>query len=526
MNMGTVSMNATGDTLNSDRRRITLIGLWLFVAYFSFYALWTGGHTYSSDEEGTLLTLTAILHGSHAIDFTPEYEGIVPTRTGREGKPVTPSGLGQSLVAIPFYFVGKLLSFGVSDNYREVVIRLFVLLTNSAITAGIVVVLFFAALELRTTVASALMLSSSYALGTTAWPHAKTLFSEPSAAFFTILAVLLAIRCRKRNSLAYAVACGLAAGASLHVRISTAIFPALIFLYLVSTIGLAKGLIRAIRVGVAYSVGGILMLVLLAASNYWRFGHIADLGYQNVALGYPIRDGLYGLFLSSGKSILLYAPLTIVAAAGFVRSVKIRPAETLLAASIFMANALIFAKFPYWHGDHAWGPRYLNIALPCVVVVLAPSTRLRRWRNLVRSAAIVGLIPGLLGSVVYFNTYFYVGHNTIGADLINNQPKYWRYFHFDPNWSPLLGHARLAGEAVIGAIKRFDGSDPSIRAFPAKANDRYHWYFWPPQLDTWWAWFPMMQGPKYYLLLVPLLVIALVAAGLNLRRLTNRVSVS
>jgi hypothetical protein len=69
--------------------------------------------------------------------------------------------------------------------------------------------------------------------------------------------------------------------------------------------------------------------------------------------------GLWGLFLSPGKSIFVYSPplLLSLASAGFAWGRWREGWVALLALG--GPVVLIYGTFLFWAGDYAWGPRYL-----------------------------------------------------------------------------------------------------------------------------------------------------------------------
>src|SRR5204863_3990139 len=168
------------------------------------------------------------------------------------------------------------------------------------------------------------------------------------------------------------VACGVAAGAALLFRSTAAVFlPVLGVWFLV--VGYRKRDLRtAVRYGAWFSLGAVASLAVLVVSNLWRYGSALSFGYgQTGAHLHGIRargsllTGLWGLWLSPGKSVFLYAPFALLAIAGIVISLRRLPAETSLLVALVLANTVLFARVRFWSGDWAWGPRYMIIVLPC-----------------------------------------------------------------------------------------------------------------------------------------------------------------
>ena len=475
---------------------------WLFLALFGVFALSTGGHTYSSDEEGILAQTRAVSAGRHWYEVTADNNWVTPVRAGRDGRQTGVSGIGVSIVALPFHTAGEVVSGLVSDSRRHVVVRLFSLFTNSAITAAVAVVVFLLAAHLGASRRSALALAVIYGLGTMAWPHAKTLFSEPLAALFLALAVLFAFRAGADGRPAPAAWAGLASGAALMARISTGLFPPLIALYLVGVVARRFGVRRAATTVLAYGLGAVPTLTALGAFNWWRYGSALDVGYEQVPLDHPLGTGLSGLLLSPGKSIFLYAPVVLVALVAVPVAIRRRPAEVVLLLAVAVANVVFFARFPYWHGDHAWGPRYLQIVLPLMVALAAPVLRRGWWRRAAGAAGVAGfVIAGLPGVVIYFNSYLDEVVAEVGVEPLHGEAAYAYYAHRVPRWSPVVGHRGRVDDALASGFDRLTGSDGDLRPYPATTNERYFWYTVPGQLDVWWLWLPAAGVSRWFWLL-------------------------
>ncbi len=514
-----------------DRRPDTRTAVWLFLLLFGFYALWAGGHTYSSDEEGAFQQSRALMHGTYALDITPDNAPVTAFRTGRDGLPAAIGGIGTSAVAVPLLALGRLAAVAAPADQQGVMERLFTGFTNSWITALIVVLIFLIAREVGAGRRPAVLLTLVYGVGTMAWPHAKTLlFSEPLAALLICAGVLYAIRAVQRGALPWALLSGAAIGASLLARVSSAPFIIIVGVYVLIVPLIREGLRdkgawwRVVPRGLLFAAGVAVPIAIMLGVNAWRYGSAGDTGYGAVPLDFSLLEGLYGLILSPGKGLLWYAPVLLVALIALPFAIRRKPAEVILFVAIVLANLAIFARFFQWHGEQSWGPRYLQMVLPMVVLVVAPVLVpgcARWWRRALVIAGTVGALTAFLGSATYFNAYFGFAGQRLGTQTVDGEPALWRPIHFSPKWSPIVGHARLLNDAVAGTAGRIDGVDKSFGetgVFPSTDGARYSWYFWPPQLDTWWYWLYPQQSPLWPLVLFPMFVVAAGAGLSGLRR--------
>jgi hypothetical protein len=483
------------------------VAVFLFLLLFGFYALWAGGHTYSSDEEGYLQQARALAHGGYAIDVNPENVAVVFPVGGRDGKPVAGGGIGTPMAAVPLVWAGEAAAVAADDD--EYVERVFAGFTNTWVTALIGAAVFLLALELGASRRAGVLLALVYGVGTMAWPHAKTLFSEPLTALLVTVGVLGAVRAVNRRCPWAAAVGGLAIGASVLARASTLPFVAVVALYLVVAAGLRFGPRGAARVVLPFAAGAGASLLFVLATNRWRTGDSTATGYGAVPFDHPVTDGLQGLLLSPGKSIFVYAPVALVTVAGVWIALRRKPWETVMMGAIILGNLVIYARFPHWHGDQSYGTRYMQIVLPLIVAMLAPVVARWRWRQAVVVAGAVGVLPAFLGAVMYFNQYFIHAAGQLGGAIVDGEPRFITKSHDDPSWSPPVGHAKLLDDVVRQSARRVDGVDVTLvgpAAFPFTTNDRYFWYFNPPQLDAWWYWVFPADGPKGLLLLFPVFV--------------------
>ncbi len=180
-----------------------------------------------------------------------------------------------------------------------------------------------------------------------------------------------------------------------------------------------------------------------------------------------------------------------------------------LLIGIVGANSLLFARFIAWHGDQAWGPRYMQIVLPCAVAIAAPllAGPGRRWFASVVAAGVIGFAgPGLLGVLIYPNAYFQQGNAELTSRLDpDGQRHYINQFHFNPYWSPLLGHARRVPSTLATTAHRLNGPTDDLQPFPSGPTDRYFWFDFLNQVDVWWLWLPAARLPRWLLIIVPAL---------------------
>ncbi|MBI5369209.1 MAG: hypothetical protein HZA54_19385 [Planctomycetes bacterium] len=180
----------------------------------------------------------------------------------------------------------------------------------------------------------------------------------------------------RRAALALAA---LAYGFALLTRVSSALaLPGLALCALAlrrrADAGVRNGALRGLARDAAL-VAPILALpvALLLAYNYLRFGdpwtHYHP-EFQRLAFAGDRLRGLAGLLFSPWKSLFLFAPALLLALPGW-RALSGRAPAVALAAGVTAAAYLFFySGVGFWHGDRAWGPRYLVWLVPWLCLPL------------------------------------------------------------------------------------------------------------------------------------------------------------
>ncbi len=153
--------------------------------------------------------------------------------------------------------------------------------------------------------------------------------------------------------------------------------------------------------------------------NWARWGSITNAGY---VVGPALRQGdllqgLWGMFLSPGKSLLVYSPPVLLALFGAGALWRqYRQTAILMVLSIFPVLALN-ARLPFWHGDYAWGPRYAVFAMPVMILPicfvlqrLAASTGARRLvgKTAVAGVLVAGFCVQILGNTLFWDHWIRV----------------------------------------------------------------------------------------------------------------------
>lgn len=451
-------------------QRSQRIVAWLvFLFFLAVYLLCVGEGVYSTDGE-TMLRATWSIVDRHqlAIPCSSRLPNAVP---GLDGRCYSRYGLGQPLAAIPLYLLAKGVKALLPSVDYVALIFLFVPRLGQIITALTCALLFSYASRLYRSTRLGVGLALAYGLGTMAWPYAKYYFNAPLVTLCLLGAAYLLFVFREQGSparlalagscLGYAFLTNLSSLATLPFFLAYALRAGLPLRRVRSAISKAApkrwvsricpppthSPMAACRISswsqwLIFLAPAVFLLGVSLAYNLYAFGNLVAGGYGEETWSTPLYVGLYGLLLSSGKSLFLYVPLTIVVPLALVVFYRTgRQAETFLFAALFVVHLLLHAGWWSWYGGWSWGPRFLVPALPFLILPLGAlwPGGIARQIGLI-ALAIVSVWVQFLGVAVDFNHYML---------MINDLVK----LLFIPEFSPLVGHLQLLldGELDLSA---------------------------------------------------------------------------
>ena len=439
-----------------DRRVLALTSASLLCVYL----LTMAGRLTSGDGETVYQTTRALVtRGQLGVPQRPE------TAPGRNGTHYGKYGLGQSIVQAPFFVVGHVVGrvLDVSDDRPA---RFTVAMTNSFVTAALAAVFWITARTLGAGSRAATGATLTLGIATPLWPYARSDFSEPLQTLCLLVVFLCTLWWWRRPTTWLAIAVGGAAAAAFLTKAaSTVVLVPLGAFYLYCVwLRLRKAPRRGVGALLSAALPVAIAGLLQGALNLYRFGSPSEFGYgTEPALGFttPLLTGAGYLLFSSGKGLLWFAPPALLGAFLLVPLARRRPVEALAILAVSLFELAYFARWWAWHGDWSWGPRYLYLTLPFLLLPIA----LLLDRILVRVAtapvAIAGLVVAVLGVVVDYGGYYSVVSSQIGRGVDVTEAR------LVPPFSPILGHAWLARASAHQLFSAWRDKDHDARANPA-----------------------------------------------------------
>ncbi len=458
---------------------------------------------------------------------------------GKDGRYYSYYGLGWPVLTVPFYVLGKYTGSGSESLINAMQIM------AAAIT---VVIVYLFCVTLRYSNRSSLVAAIFYGFGSMAWPLAKQPFDHVVETLFVFLSVYFLYLFVLGKRISRLVLSAVFLGIALNIRLtSILVIPGL---FLMGRTVVPRGVplkqYRNDLIKYVATYGTVLIPFLFAILwyNYYRFGSIYETGFQLIAKetgldffsGTPLFTGLRGFLWSPGKGIFFYSPVAFLFFWGIVPFYRKYPELSQGFIITMLSFILFFSKNIYWHGDWAWGPRYLLVLLPFLIVPVAElvekETDSKKNKPSIRKTVIYGIFG--LGILIqsaavsvhcykYFidlqlekNLQFVVTKEPGVPTIIEPPPE----VHFDWKMSPVLAQFRSLYEMgkEVGTYRYVDlpedaSLDESIKVYPL-----LHIY------DFWWLYAYFIYGSRAGFLFAAILIGAGVVSAFRLKTASRRPS--
>lgn len=378
------------------------------------------------------------------------------TQTGRGGHLYAYYAPGQALLTVPLYALGQATADLLNIHFDVGTVNVVSLYATRSIDlilgALLAVVFYLMAVSIGFRRNTAVILTLVFGLATAAWPDAQSALEQTQVDLLLLIAVLAAWTFVKRGMTQrwWLVLSGAALAFGVFTRYDFSIYlPALVlFAPAVRFARAERGVIRDALATVAGIVPGF---ALIGLWNWVRFGSVLTTGLHERTFGEPPLLGLASLLVSPGKGLIWYVPILFLLPWALPAFARRRPALSLLFLSLFLFPLVFYANVLYWHGDPAWGPRYLYVALPYLVLPLGEIVE--RWRTEPRplKAAAVALVAISITvqiaavSVTQWRFWYHqemLHQRTANAEQWSGQPFHWgptRYhYYWSLSQSPIL----------------------------------------------------------------------------------------
>jgi hypothetical protein len=387
---------------------------------------------------------------------------------GPDGRFYSQFTIGLSLLALPFYGLGRLAESALPEPVLRALAgpsvvdgpmrfggdpKIFFVGLYAPLATGLLLALFYC-FERRLEVGRRASLVACLLVGCSTYiATLSTYFLQHTTEAITILAGLYGFFTWERSGRTMDLAWGaLMACATLLVRLPAAltVLPVLAYpavLLLNRSRSSAEGP-RALRPLLWLGAIGALAVSVHAAVNQAKWGALFSSPYTRhlEVFDAPLRTSLPGFLFSPGCSVFVYSPLLLLLPWTLPSLWRRSRSVTLVAVGASLCALLLAAKYRNWTGLYsAPGPRYLFDATPLLLLSLGPW--LDEAKSLGKKLAVAVLATcGLAVQLVLMSVKWSAIINQMG--YLDYRPRFSFLFEFDA--SPLVASARwLAGGGEI-----------------------------------------------------------------------------
>lgn len=362
--------------------------LYIFLFLLSLYFL-SFSTAWSNRNIGEGHVKIAVLQAIYAKGDIGLEDGNAYTMKGRNGKYFTWHDFGQNLFVFPFFVLLQPL--------RDTGFPFFI---ANAILTSLTCVLLYKVLTIfgyhhRASIITSLL----YGIATEAWFYgAKVPFENPITTFTVFASFYFSLRYIEGafKNIRYMLIAATFVGAGMMTRIDAilSILPLAILIYLGSKYNYKFSFpLKKVTFWFLLIITPFIAFALFY--NYIRFESPFQTGYSLVLKKtffklIHIPFGITGFLFSPGKSIFLYSPILLLAPFAFREFYQKIPRYAFYAViSLITTYFLFYSSYVAWHGDWCWGPRYLLVITPYIVLPLA--SLFEKWENHTRFLKITTL---------------------------------------------------------------------------------------------------------------------------------------
>lgn len=486
-------------------KKTGIITLFFFLALYLFTA--QGSIQTSDGMSMYLLTQSIAEHGRFSVDSDRKDLLI----KGRGDHYFSKYGLGQPLLAVPFYLAGVAIA-KLSDVPEKLSTQFTVSLFNPVVSSLVCLVLLLCACKLGLDQRISLFLSFAYGVSTTAWHYSQDFMSEPLTTLFLIVALYFILKVPS-GSEKYYFHSGFAVGCALLVRPASVVA---VPCYLVYILFNERGVEQRGRIfrGISYFLSAFIpLLCVFLFYNFLRFGSILDTGYPSQGFTTPLWVGLVGHLATPGKSIFLYNPFLFITLIGFYNFIKAKPQEALLGGLFFLFHLLLYSKWVSWAGGMSWGSRFLLVTFPYLILAsgFLLSKRGRMWWTVSIILFCIGFLVQVPSLLVNVSRYHYTLRLQYKDEMMN-------HLIYAPKNSPILGQWKEVKKVMGNLEKRKYLKDlvsqaKDQRSFLGKSDEEILTYGLALNVPNFWWFYLYLYGfPSWIAFGIPVLLVMIIVS--------------
>lgn len=326
------------------------------------------------------LTFAVVDNGTFIID---DYRKTTKDYSFSDGHYYSNKAPGSSLVAIPFYFIYKIVTGDEAETGRPKDVKTALAFINwgaNALPTFLTVLLFYFLVRSLNmlSIDETIFLTAIFGLGTMIFPFASAFFGHCLAMFFVFCGYFLPYRAlteEKYRQKKWLVLAGFMLGFGVFTDYVCILPVCSLFIYLL--------FVWRSRLPQVFwvTLGGSVMAILLATYNVLCFGSPFTMSVSRSVMSSEFSDGvlfsmpklsaLWGLTFSPYRGMFWYSPVLLLAFVGAVQLFRKNRTLFIFACLGFLPSFVYIISIRTWNGGATYLPRYLITAIPflCLHVV-------------------------------------------------------------------------------------------------------------------------------------------------------------
>ncbi len=315
-----------------------------------------------------------------------------------DGKYFSSKPPGASIVAIPFYIVGRFIAdlLGYKDVTREFFLTTSVLF-SSALFASFTIIIVYRFANLYASREISLLTAVSMAFGTILWAYARTFFRHSIVTFFVTLTAYLLVKYERTDQVKVLLWASIASGFAIISEWGAILLLIPQFGYL---LGKRHLTISDLQKTILYGIGPLCAFLFIGIFNTICFGDPLSFSYMNSdyiahmpSEGDNVMDKLFNLDIishfqhlawmtfifqiieyeeqtgiSANRAIFLLTPILILGLVGYILLLKKDRKLTIYLGSSSLLILFLYARWEEWNGGFCWGSRQLLMIIPLLII--------------------------------------------------------------------------------------------------------------------------------------------------------------
>jgi hypothetical protein len=405
------------NVLLSYKKRFSLLKISAFGFVFLVYILIASGRIESIDGMGSLNVSRNVVSKNGFTISPPEYNTGMNYAIGKGDKYYGVASLGYTLVLIPVAFFVRVIYkinnftpasyFPLESDYLLTFLASFV---NPILGFLLFLVDYKLYKMLLKNSTKAFIVSLLVSFSTFLLPLSKHSFVHILFSLVLMVSVYYLLKFFKTKRILYLVISGMFMGFEVIVYNMTFVLPlvtlTVLLMYQLYTENFR--LLDVIKKIIIWYVPIIGFVILLLFYNFVRFGSFLNFGYSFTGSEFSMKsyffEGIWGLLLSPGKSLLVFSPIVIISMYLALKNIK-KSLYSKLFVLLLTLYIFLYGRYTIWSGELCYGPRYFAPIIPIAGLVIA-----EYWKKINKIIllllVIIGVYVQLIGVVIPYQIQY------------------------------------------------------------------------------------------------------------------------